>query len=52
LDSENGELVESFLTRCDVVKFAKYVPSHVEHEAVSQSGLQILAAVRKAVVSR
>jgi hypothetical protein len=45
LESEKTELIESFLLRCDVVKFAKYLPSRIEHEAVSNDALQILKAV-------
>jgi hypothetical protein len=42
LESGKTELIESFLVRCDVVKFAKYIPSGNEHEAASQDALQIL----------
>ncbi len=52
LETENRERIEYFLTRCDVVKFAKYVPSTVEHEAVSKDALRILEEVKKAVASR
>lgn len=51
-DSERREQIESFLIRCDVVKFAKYVPASAEHEAASQDALRILAEARKAVVGR
>lgn len=51
-DSEGRRLIENFLSRCDVVKFARYVPTAAEHESASQSALQILAEARKAVVSR
>jgi hypothetical protein len=52
LESGKRELIESFLLRCDVVKFAKYIPSRIEHEAASQDALQILMEARKAVGSR
>jgi hypothetical protein len=45
---ESLEQIESFLLRCDMVKFAKYVPSASEQEAVCADALGIL----KAVVSR
>ncbi len=51
LESGNVELIESFLLRCDVVKFAKYVPSEMEHKIVSKDALQILAEAKKAVIS-
>jgi len=52
LGSDAMEITESFLLRCDVVKFAKYVPSKTEHEAAARDALEILALARKAVVSR
>jgi len=52
LEKENRERIESFLIRCDVVKFAKYVPSTAEHEAVSKDALQILEEVKAVVSSR
>jgi hypothetical protein len=52
LERENVKRVESFLIRCDVVKFAKYIPSRVEHQAVSEDALQILAEAKRAVASR
>jgi hypothetical protein len=45
LESGKTELIESFLLRCDVVKFAKYLPSGIEHEAASKDALQILKGV-------
>jgi hypothetical protein len=51
-DSDGRSQIESFLIRCDVVKFARYIPSKIEHEAASQDALRILAEARKAVVSR
>jgi hypothetical protein len=52
LDSGKTELIESFLLRCDVVKFAKYIPSRIEHEEASKDALQILVEARKAAGSR
>jgi hypothetical protein len=49
---EESTQIESFLLRCDVVKFAKYIPSKTEQETVSQDALRILALARKAVGSR
>jgi hypothetical protein len=51
-DSENRTQIESFLLRCDVVKFAKYIPSRTEQETVAQDALRILALARKEVGSR
>jgi hypothetical protein len=51
-DSENRTQIESFLLRCDVVKFAKYIPSRTEQETASQDALRILALARKEVDSR
>jgi hypothetical protein len=52
LATENLERIEYFLNRCDVVKFAKYVPSTAEHQAVSKDALRILEEAKKAVGSR
>jgi flagellin-like hook-associated protein FlgL len=52
LGTETSIRIESFLTRCDVVKFARYVPTSAEHETAAQSALEILDAARKAVSSR
>ncbi len=46
LSAEMLELVESFLVRCDLVKFARYRPSTSEHEAAGENARKILAAVR------
>ena len=40
---ESMERIESFLLRCDMVKFAKYIPSKEEHESAAEDALQILA---------
>jgi hypothetical protein len=52
MDSGCREQIESFLIRCDVVKFAKYVPASAEHEAASQDALRILTEARRVVNSR
>jgi hypothetical protein len=52
LEFENRKRIESFLTRCDIVKFAKYIPKTAEHEAISKDALQILEDAKKAVASR
>jgi hypothetical protein len=52
LELQSARLIESFLLRCDVVKFAKYVPSKIEHEEVSKDAMQILAQARRAVAGR
>jgi hypothetical protein len=44
-EPESLEPIESFLLRCDVVKFAKYVPSKSEQEAACADALGILQAV-------
>jgi hypothetical protein len=51
-DSGNRTQIESFLLRCDVVKFAKYIPSRTEQQTASQDALRILAIARKEVGSR
>ncbi len=52
LGTEAMEITESFLLRCDAVKFAKYVPSKTEHESVARDAFEILALARRAVASR
>jgi hypothetical protein len=52
LESGKPEMIEDFLIRCDVVKFAKYIPSRIDHETASKDALQILVDARKAVSSR
>lgn len=53
-DMESGVigLIESFLFRCDAVKFAKYVPSTAEHDAAANDAMQVLAKARKAAGNR
>jgi hypothetical protein len=49
----NGRVrIESFLDRCDVVKFAKYIPARSEHETATQDALKILEGVREAVARK
>jgi len=50
--SAEAKKIESFLLRCDVVKFAKYVPSVDEHTTTTEEALRILAGVKEAVGSR
>ena len=47
--SEEEKRIESFLLRCDVVKFAKYVPSGNEHASTTEYALQILAGAKEAI---
>jgi hypothetical protein len=51
-EPEDAARMESFLLRCDVVKFAKYIPSIMEHESAAKDALQILAQAKKAAGSR
>lgn len=44
---ENVERIESFLVRCDMVKFAKYIPLRAEHESAAEDALQILETSRQ-----
>ncbi len=44
--------IESFLLRCDAVKFAKYIPSGAENESASEDALRILQEAREAANSR
>jgi hypothetical protein len=50
--SEEKKQIESFLLRCDVVKFARYVPSKDEHAGVSEDALRILTMAKETVGSR
>jgi hypothetical protein len=50
--SEEAKKIESFLLRCDVVKFAKYVPSGNEHASATEDALRILAGVKESVSSQ
>jgi hypothetical protein len=49
---EDMKRIDSFLRCCDVVKFAKYIPSTAEHESAAKDALGILEISRKLVVSR
>jgi hypothetical protein len=46
------ERIESFLIRCDMVKFAKYVPAGAEHESAAADALWVLESSRQSLVSR
>jgi len=48
---ENVDRIESFLVRCDMVKFAKYIPAKAEHESAAAEALQILEISRHLVSS-
>ncbi len=50
--SEEKKKIESFLLRCDVVKFAKYVPSRDEHASATEDALRILAERKKQSASQ
>ena len=52
IDPGKSALVESFLQRCDAVKFAKYIPSRTEHESAARDALWILEEAKKAVEHR
>ncbi|MFQ5603048.1 MAG: hypothetical protein ACE5HS_07235 [bacterium] len=41
-NSELVEMVQDFLERCDLVKFAKYQPNDAEHSAVFQQAIEIV----------
>ena len=41
------EIVESFLVRCDLVKFAKYVPSTAEHQYAADAAFRMLDLSRR-----
>jgi hypothetical protein len=47
---ENVERIESFLLRCDMVKFAKYIPAKSEHESTAAVALWILENSRQSSV--
>jgi hypothetical protein len=46
LSVEKLALIENSLGSCDIVKFAKYIPSKSEHEAAGEGALKILDAAR------
>jgi hypothetical protein len=52
LQSEDMERIESFLLHCDIVKFAKYIPSKNEHDDAGNNALRILETSREIVASR
>jgi hypothetical protein len=41
------DTIESVLTECDLVKFAKYIPSQPENNAAVESAFEILALAKK-----
>ena len=45
--AEYLDLIEAVLFGCDLVKFAKYVPSRVENDESIKNALRILEAVKK-----
>ncbi|MBN2319095.1 MAG: hypothetical protein JXR49_08455 [Acidobacteria bacterium] len=45
------EAIQSILLQCDVVKFAKYIPSKVENDGVVEEAFRILASAREYKVS-
>lgn len=51
LESGNMAQIESFLIRCDMVKFAKYIPSTNEHATARNDALQILKSCRQFAVA-
>lgn len=51
-DAAAQGLIESFLLRSDIVKFAKYVPSAAEHEDMAKDAYRILADARNALGRR
>jgi hypothetical protein len=51
-NSADMKLVESFLLRCDIVKFAKYIPGKAEHEATAEDALRIVEIGRQSSIAR
>lgn len=49
---EDIERIESFLLRCDIVKFAKYIPSQTEHKSAAEDALRLLEKAREYAVGR
>jgi hypothetical protein len=47
LNTGDATLIAAFLISCDVVKFAKYIPSKSEQETAVQNALQILEQAKK-----
>gem|GEM_PF-1364020 len=50
LKQDNLNAIEPFLLQCDVVKFAKYIPSKIENENAVETAFRILAQAREFVV--
>ncbi|MEJ2245765.1 MAG: hypothetical protein P8Y80_06745 [Acidobacteriota bacterium] len=51
LKQDNLNAIEPFLLQCDVVKFAKYIPSKTENENAVETAFRILAQAREFVVA-
>ena len=49
---EDIERIESFLLCCDMVKFAKYVPSQTEHKSAAEDALRLLEKAREYTAGR
>jgi Mg2+/Co2+ transporter CorC len=47
INSSDAELISSFLISCDLVKFAKYIPSKSEQETAVKNALEILEQAKK-----
>jgi hypothetical protein len=45
------EAVESFLLQCDIVKFAKYIPSEKENDSAAESAFRILSEARNFTIN-
>jgi hypothetical protein len=50
LKQDNLNAIEPFLLQCDVVKFAKYIPSRTENENAAKTAFRILAQAREFVI--
>ena len=50
LDREIREAVQSLLIQCDLVKFAKYIPSKSENDHAAEEAFRILARAREYTV--
>jgi hypothetical protein len=47
LEPDNLSRIEPFLLQCDIVKFAKYIPSKTENENAVENAFRILEQARK-----
>ena len=50
LVQEIPEAIQSLLLQCDMVKFAKYIPSNSENDHAAAAAFQILVQARKFAV--